>query len=709
MNKVLYIFLAIFFFAQCTPKVKQVVSNETPAAAKNTEVFRHMAPEPGPAPQIQMGTYETFKLDNGLQVIVVENNKLPRVSFSLTVDRSPINEGDKAGLIDMTGDLMSRGTKNKNKAELDEALDFIGARFNTSGSGMFASSLKKHTETLLSIASDVLLNPTFNVDELEKLRKQAISGLQSEKDDPNAIMGNVRSKLLYGGDHPYGEIITEESLAKIKASDCKEYYDTYFKPNISYLVVTGDIDLASARKLADQYFGAWKKGNIMSTALAPVKMPETTTVDFVNKAGAVQSVINIAYPVDLSPGAPDAIKANVMNTILGGYFRSRINANLREDKAYTYGVRSNLRTDRVIGAFRAGGSVRNEVTDSSITELLYEINRLSKESVPMDELKLVKNYMSGSFARSLERPETVARYALNTFRYNLPKDYYQNYLKNLNDVSSADVLMMAKKYLKPDAARIIVVGNKGDVAKNLEKFSASRKVDYYDYYGVYQEPLDDVAVNDITAEEVVENYISAMGGRAALSKVNNIQMKMSMDMMGQAVDVDYIQAQGGKLLFTMNAQGMTMMKQVSDGTKAIAEQMGQKVVLEGEQLEAAKDMARMFPELTYKERGMKMELKGIESIDNQKAYELLMTTASGKTSTHYFSMENGFKIREISVQGEGQQTVTVTQDLADYKEVNGISFPHTLTTTGAAPFPMKMMVQEIQMNKDIDMSLFKVE
>ena len=363
--KSLYI-LTLLVMVSCAPKV----AKETTSAATTTGDFRAKAPQAGPARQIKIGTSTEFTLANGLKVIVVENHKLPQISYQLTIDRDDMLEKEKSGLADMAGSLLSTGTATSSKAEIDEAVDYIGAALSTGSTGGFASSLTKHTDKILNLFSQVILKPSFPEAEFEKIKTQTMSGLQSEKDDPNAISGNVSNALTFGGMHPYGEITNESTVSNISLEDCKMYYKTYFKPGNAYLVVVGDITPDVAKAKAEKYFGSWPAGKTPEYAYAFPKTVDKTTVAFVDKPGAVQSLINITYAVDLKPGSPDDIPARVMNTILGSGFSGRLFKNLREDKAYTYGAYSALGSDKLAGDFSANASVRNEVTDSAITQFL---------------------------------------------------------------------------------------------------------------------------------------------------------------------------------------------------------------------------------------------------------------------------------------------------------------------------------------------------
>lgn len=666
--------------------------------------FRKTAPKAGAAPKIDLGDYESFTLDNGLQVIVVENHKLPRISFQLLVDAPPLLEGKYAGAASMAGELMRTGTTSRTKAQIDEAVDFIGASFNTSASGLYAAALTKHKDELLNIVSDVLLNPTFPEDELEKLRKQTLSSLAQAKEDPNAIAANVAQVLRYGKEHPYGEMVTEETVKNITVEQVKAYYTTYFKPNISYLAIVGDITPSEAKTIAEKYFGNWQKGEAPKSELPKVPQPKSTEVAFVDKTGAVQSIINITYPVELQPGAPDAIKASLMNSLLGGYFGSRINQNLREDKAYTYGANTTLSTDPYVGYFSARASVRNEVTDSSIVQFLHELNRLQDEKVPADELELVKNVRTGSFARSLENPQTIANFALNIARYNLPEDYYATYLQKLNAVTADELQEMAKKYILPQQAHILVVGNKDEVAGKLVQFDADKELTYYDAFGNVVDMSEVDIPTDMTAEQVIQKYVDALGGKDKLKAIKSQKTVMSAETPMGAIAMTIVQKAPNMFYQAVNAGGMMVMETKFSGEAGMMVQMGQQQKIEGEGLEQMKMQARMFPEANWESLGYTATLKGAENVNGENAYRIEVETASGQKYTDYFDMDTFLKIRTIAT-ADGQ---TVTNDYSDYKEVDGIKIPYTMVVSGAMPFPLQMKVTEVTFNGDVADDMFKV-
>ena len=675
----------------------------------NAQLDRTQPPKPGPAPTVNIGDYQMFTLSNGLKVIVVENRKTPVISWQLTLDVDPVMEGDAKGYVDLAGQLMRAGTKNRSKQQIDEEIDFIGASLSTFSTGMFGSSLTRHKEKLLTLMSDVLLNPVFPQDELEKVITQSISGLSANESDANFMVDNLISSVMFGSSHPYGEVVTKESLGNINRDHVVNYYNTFFKPNTAYLVIVGDITAKEAKKLTNKYFKKWKKGDVPKATYEIPAPPAGNKVAFANRDGAVQSVLAVSYPIELKPGAPEAIKASVMNSILGGgVFSGRLMQNLREDKAYTYGARSSLSSDRLIGSFSARTEVGNNVTDSALVEILYEMDRLAKEPVDQQSLDLVKNFMNGSFARSLESPRTIANFALNIERYKLPKDYYKTYLEKLAAVSIEDVSAMAARYIKPENAWIVVGGNKDEVAPKLARFSKNGEVLFFDPYGRPVVSSGTEIPAGLTAEKVIENYIKAVGGADKLRSITDQVMKMSTEMQGMTIELVSSWKAPGKILVTTGMGGNIMQKQVFDGERGQVEAMGQKMELSGKQLEDMKIQAILFPELEYKSLGFELKLAEIEDIDGKPAYKVQISSPQGTSKSEFFDVASGLKVRSVASQETQMGPMTVTSSYGDYREVDGIKFPFSLKQQ-VGPQALDLKVGSIEMNKGVSDDLFVIE
>jgi predicted Zn-dependent peptidase len=668
------------------------------------QVDRSQVPEAGPAPVINIPTPETFTLKNGMKVFVVEDQRLPRVAFNLILNIDAIQEGEKAGYVGMAGDLLRNGTSTRSKAQIDEEVDYIGATLSTSATGIYAASLKKHSETLLELMTDVLYNPTFPEEEFEKNKKQLLSALAVNKDDPASIAGNVTSVLFYGSDHPYGELTTEETVNNISVEDCRNYYNQYFSPSIAYLAIVGDITVKEAKKITKKYFADWTAREVDIPVFSTSNAPEETRVALVNRSNSVQSEIRVGYPIALKKGHPDAQKLSVLNQILGGGSSGRLFKNIREDKGYTYGAYSSISSDPIVGYFRASMSVRNEVTDSALTETLYEMSRIVKAQVTEQELLAAKATMMGSFARSLESPQRIAGFALDVARYNMPADYYTNYLKKIEALTVADIQAIAERYITPENAWLIVVGKAADVGEKLKKFGP---VEYYDIYGNEYVPEEATIPAGLTAEKVMQNFIEAMGGETALAAVKDMSLTWKGEMQGRALQIKVLKQNPVKIHTEFSMGGMTIMKQIYDGENVHMEQMGQAVPLTDEQKKDLDYEASMVNEVYVLENALPAKLTGIENIDGKNAYVVEVTIPSGNVETNYYSIETGLKMRSSQMVETPQGAMAQTSDILEYKEVDGLMFP-SVVTIPLGPQSMKTTLQDIKLNSGIDESAFQV-
>lgn len=674
-------------------------------AAAQAQIDRSTPPEPGPPPLIQIGDYESFELENGLKVFVVENNKIPRVSYSLVVDYDPVYEGEQAGYVGFTGQLLGTATTTKTKAQIDQEIDFIGASLNTSANSIFASSLKKHNDKLLEIMSDVILNPVFKEEELDKIKKQTISGLTASKEDPNSISARVRNKILFGADHPYGELVTEETANSVDLEKCRQHYEDYFVPNLAYLAIVGDITVKEAKKQVKKYFGEWEKGDLFAEAYPDVEKPEGVKVSMVDRPSSVQSVIAITHPVQLNVGYDDYVPARVANTMLGGG-TYRLFFNLRETHGYTYGSYSRLSGDELVGSFLAFADVANAVTDSAIHEILYEMDRLQNEPIPEEELQRVKNNMTGNFALSLERPETVARFALNTARYNLPEDYYATYLQKIDAVTPAQINEMAGRYLSPENTHIFVVGKADEVAPTLTKFASDGEVHFLNFNGEPYDPAARELPAGLTADEVIADYVEAIGGEKQLNDVNSMKLEMTMSMQGMALKVEQYQKRPNMYASIVTMNGNVMQKQVFDGESGRMSGMQGEQEMEGEMLEEMKIQAILFPETRYDELGYGTILNGIEEVDGNDAYVVEVTSPSGTKSIHYFDTESGLKVKTSATMNTQMGEMVQTTLFDNYQEVNGIQVPYSMTQS-VGPQSFDITVENVTLNEDIEDSVFK--
>lgn len=666
----------------------------------NAQVDRTKAPAAGPAPKVQLGDYDSFTLKNGLKVLIVENDKLPRVQYALLFLNEPVVEGNKSGYTSIAGDLLNKGTKNRTEEQFSEEVDFMGASVNASEGGVFANGLSKYKDKIMEIMADITMNPVFPKAEFDKIVKQTLSGLESDKTSPRSIARNLRSKVLYGKNHPYGDVTTETTIKNITLEDCKQYYKTYFVPNNAIMVIVGDIKTKDAKKMVEKYFGKWKQGVVPSPKYQFPNKIKGKRVVFSNRDAAPQSLVQIINVIDLKPGSPDVIPAKVMNAMLGRGFMGLLNKNLREDKAYTYGANSGISTDRLVAKFYTTADVKANVTDSSLMEMAKEMKTMRDEKLTQDHLDMVKATMAGDFARALESPSTIANYAFSIVRNNLPKDYYATYLQKLDKVTLADVKAMANKYIDPNNAVYLIVGDR-QYKNRLAKLSSSGKVEEYDYKG-------DVVKNTaalpagLTAQAVIDKYIDATGGKAKWQSIKTIVMKANMEMGPMTANIERYN-KGDKFAMKIMANGQVMQAMSYNGKVAKVSQMGQsQEITDPEGINEIKDEGIICEELTFNERGFKIELTGTADIDGEQTYKIKVISKDGNVSYDYYSIKSGLKVK-TSAQEEG---MAVDVRYSNYKTVEGLTFPFEITTI-MGPQKMPMKVSSIEINKEIKNSVFE--
>ena len=649
-------------------KILSIITLFLMTLSMSAQIDRTIQPKPGPAPKINIGKPETFELKNGLKVLVVENHILPRVSATLTINNNLIFEGDKAGVSGLTGSLLGTGTNKINKDSFDEEVDYLGANINFSSQSASMRSLSKYFPRVLELMADAALHPVFTQEEFDKESTKLIESLKIGEKSVSNIANRVENALAYGKNHPYGEFTSPKSVKNVNLNDVKNFYSTYFKPNNAYLVIVGDVNLKEVKKLVKKGFAKWQKGTLPTYTIPDVNNVAKTEIDFVDMPHAVQSNVAMVNSTNLKMSSPDYFAVKLANYILGGGGEARLFLNLREDKGYTYGAYSSISSDEKTSAlFSASAQVRNMVTDSSAVEFVKEIKKIRDTKVTDEELKNAKAAYVGSFVRNVEKPATIARYALNIRRNNLPENFYETYLQNINAVTVADIQQVAQKYLSADHARIIVVGKALDVLPNLEKLPY--KINYFDKEAnkTSKPDLSKPIPAGVTKQTVLNNYFNAIGGVDKIKSIKSTLVTYEASAMGNTIQSTEKRtadkyanetSMGGNVMakVIMTKDGVTMNKQPLPAAMA-------------------KDMISGLG--TFLEMGLlqneNSKLTGIEPIDGKDTY--VITTKGDVVSTSiYFDVKTSLKVRESQTVSMGGRTQNQAANFSDYKEFNGIMF-----------------------------------
>ena len=664
------------------------------------QIDRTTMPEAGPAPTINLEEPTRFELKNGLTVMVVENHKLPRVSIQLSIDNPPSLEGEKAGVSSLAAGLLGNGSTNISKDAFNEEVDFLGASLNFGASSAFASSLSKYFPRILELMADAAINPNFTEEEFQKEKEKLLTGLKSQEKDVSAMASRVQSAIAYGKDHPYGEFATEETVNKVSLEDAKKFYQTYFNPNNAYLVIIGDVDTKAVKKLVKKHFNSWEKGaQVLTNWKNPVASKEAT-INFIDMPNAVQSEVSVQNVVNLQMKDPDYLPTLMANRILGGGGSARLFQNLREDKAYTYGSYSSIGNSKYVPSrFRAYASVRNTVTDSAAVQILEEIQKITSEPVTQKELDAAKATYVGNFVMALERPSTIANYALNIETEGLPKDFYKTYLERINAITVADVQQAARKFFSTENTQVVVTGKGKEVLENLEKMTFQGKKLPVKYFNTNAEQIEKPEYKmelpaGVTAQSVIENYLDAIGGRAVLEKVKTVSIFASGEVQGMALNFQLIRTSDNQFMQNIEMMGRSMSKQVFNGENGYAMMQGQKMDLNPQQAAMIKDEAQPFYELYLNPEAISLE--GIEKIDGENAYKVKVSP----NRVAFYNVANGQKVQEVTTTEMMGQTIESTMKFGKYKEASGIMFPFYLGQM-MGPQLIEFTIEKIEVNSGV--------
>ncbi len=451
-----------------------------------TTVNRSIQPTSAPSPIINLGTPIIHTLDNGLNLLIVENHKLPQVTIRLTLDEMPVIEGKQKGIADLISLIAGSGSIRTDKDSFNEEIDYLAATLSLSPNGGYAQTLSKYFPRVLELLAEAALYPNFSEEEMEREKARIVQSIKANESNAEMIMKRVQQTLRYTQAHPYGEYITEENVQALTLEQLKHYYQANFVPNNAYLVVAGDVNPQEVIALVRQHFEFWQPVQQLRTPLFVPENVAQTQINLIDLPTAVQSEIRVTNLLDLSMDHPDYFPFLIANNILGGDFGSYINMNLREQNGYTYGAFSSFKTDKwTKGLFNIKTKVGNGVTAEAIKEILKEVKRIQIEPVSEEKLAQSKAQYLGQFILATERLQTIANYAINIRVRKLPEDFYTNYIVRINSVTKEDVQRVANTYIMPNQFRIIVVGNAAEIASDLEQLTfEDRKIPVY-YFDKY--------------------------------------------------------------------------------------------------------------------------------------------------------------------------------------------------------------------------------
>jgi len=446
------------------------------------QLDRSVPPMPSASKALTIADFNTYTLDNGLHVIFVNDPCMELLNVSVHFNYLPKKEYVVAGISDFTFGLLGTATKYRVKDSLNNRIDFLGIEKYYDDNSFRLTGLPKYSSELLSLLSEIIVDAEFDSMEIEKLKKMVYSSMAFRRKDPELIADRISNKLIYGENHPLGQLYSEKNIATIKSNDCIRFYNSYITPNHATLIIHGNFRNDDMLHAIHKRFSKWQPSKNVLEERASMTKINSNQVYIIDKPESVQSTVRIMHPIEMKPGDSLYFKAVLANTILGGG-TYRLFLNLREKNSFTYGAYSSLDFSPYGSFFEVYTDVRSSATDSAVKEVLWEMKRMQEELVPDDELDKVKSYLIGNFSVSLEKSSTIANMALAIYQYKLNEKYYKDYSLKMQSIVSEDIRSVSKILFKPENAIILIVGNSKIILPGLERFFKQENIYLIDVDG----------------------------------------------------------------------------------------------------------------------------------------------------------------------------------------------------------------------------------
>lgn len=646
------------------------------ATAQESSLSLDEKPTPLEATPFTFPDFDEFNSENGLHVYVVENHDVPAVTFSLTIrggdSYDPVN---KDGATSMMGDAMSKGTKNRTAHQIAETLDGVGAGINVSVTGqtitVSGSALKKHLRLMVSILGEMLTEPTFKDEEIEKLRSQYLASVASQRGDAMETAHALSRKVIYGFDNPVSRRASEESIAAITRDDIVGIFRSFVIPNNASLAVVGDITRSEVEQLLEEHLANWISKDSPIIEL-PEMTPEAAGVYFIPREGSVQSSVIVCAA---APGfnSDEWLPINVASSYFGSSFGSILFQTLRETHSYTYSPFGYTTRGGKFNRIALGAEVRSSVTDSALNVILHELKSLVQNGPDDTKLSNRIALLAGQYALTMERPSNVASLLQNGWVVGSTNEAVAGYADRLKSVSWGDVKNGASRYLSSNNLRIVVVGSP-EVREKLESFGVIHD------YDMDLKPASASAYEDagMDVEDVLEAHVEALGGEEAVEGVTSIAYtgNVKMSMQGQSLD-----GEAEKKVMTPNKEYSSIklpvmqQQQWFNGTDGWIALNGAKAgPMKPEEVEEQKYSPGVFPAMAIMADGWESTVLG------KKNSEIHVSAVSpaGKKSLFVFA-ESTMLLNRIEKTEDGPQGPMLNTTLfADYSIVSGVNVPRTV-------------------------------
>lgn len=706
-----------------------------PAAAQVPNWPSERPPQPLPAKDVKFPPYQIRTLPNGLQVIAVSHHEQPAVSLRLIVRAGSAQDPEnRPGLATLAATLLDQGTATKTAEQVAQSIDSIGGAMGVGAaldlSSVFAAVMKDSFNVGLDIVADVVRNPAFSPEEIERQRQQMVSAMKVSYEDPDFIAETVFDRLVYGY-HPYGKPDggTPESLSAITRADLQAFHKRWFVPNNAILAIVGDVTAEEAFAGAERAFGNWARADVPAVRAAEVP-PSTRRVVVIDRPGAVQTEIRVGH-IGLPRKHPDFLALDLALKILGGEGGNRLHRVLRSERGLTYGAEANLTALKDTGDIVASTDTRSDATSEALRLIVDEIARIRRERVNPRELADAQAYLAGSFPLTIETPGAIALQVLNAVVFGLDLEELQNYRERVNRITPQDIQRVAQQYLHPDRLSIVLVGDANVFARQLPAlgfeqveriplaqldvtapdFRRARPAGRDEFQlrpASFVRPAQDLNATDV--KPLVAKAIAAKGGMALLRSIRTVKSESDMMVATAQGNVkiaatSYVRYPGE---FRVDAQGPDGLRiqtfdagsaWISDGVTAddapaaFRQSLQAGVQRDGIALLLAladdRIQARRVPDVTVKGRPM----PAIEA-----------DLAAGRV-TIAFDPSTGLLAYQRYGGSAGEPTTEET--FTDYRPVQGLQIAHHASVRREGQPPLQRIVRTFEVNVPLDAAFFK--
>ena len=650
-------------------------------------------PRPTQAPLVHIGTPVKTVLKNGLTVLHYEDHSMPIVSFYMGLNSAgKVFEKGKKGIGQLTSMLLLSGVENRTKDQIVDSLAGMGSMYRMTESSFYVSSLSKYATTSFQLFADVILRPSFPLQEFYSAKRAAIEACRTNEKNERSVLERVYKALAFAGKSPEGEIISPSTIESITPDDCVNYYNTYWRPNNAVLLVMGDITPSQLSTLVNRRFRTWDKGEIPTHDISTASDVPSTEINFLNVPERRRADIIISNIADFDYNSPDVYPAIFINHIFGGDLLENIRAKLnivdtRRDEPFS------LYPDATGGYMCLRVSVDAADVVKTIAEKTALLHDVRTSMLDEEELQKMKNYLIGKIALTFE--DRVARGAYGVAIENgmVRQGFLEEVLKEINNVTAEDIMRVAQKYIKPTQFRIVVQGDAREVIPSLEL--AGYDIKFYNEFAerVGRPSLSFPVPEGITVESVMDAYYKAMGGREKMETLSTVKYTYKVTIGNRVFEAQSM----AKLPFYSQDMllwdGVVYLKKTYNGNMGYTKVERMRTDLKADVVEKRREDRSIFPLLDYGKEKVKVELDSIVPVRGHYAYKMNVTLASGRKENHYISVSEGvpLRIEEVSafevkktdektgkVTAYTPEKITSCTDFSAYKEVEGIKFPFVM-------------------------------